>query len=88
MSQLPNDVSYLASDYSKKRRCPAMSSLQFSEHNILQEAYRQRARRYASNCLGGTTRFIQSISYAIPTGSTVCTLLLHVQWNLYIMVTV
>ena len=46
MAQLPIDISYLASDYPKNRRCPAMASVQFSHHNILLEAYRQRARRY------------------------------------------
>ena len=46
VSQLPTDVSYLASDYPKHRRCSAMTSHQFSDPHILLEAYRQRARRF------------------------------------------
>ena len=45
MYQLPEDVSYLASDFYKHKRCLAMASQQFSDPHILLEAYRQRARR-------------------------------------------
>ena len=45
-SQLPGDVSYLASDFHKHIQSGAVTSQQFSDPHLLLEAYRQRARRY------------------------------------------
>ena len=45
-SQLPGDVSYLASDFHKHIQSGAVRSQQFSDPHLLLEAYRQRARRY------------------------------------------
>ena len=45
-SQLPGDVSYLASDFYKHIQSGAVTSQQFSDPQLLLEAYRQRARRY------------------------------------------
>ena len=44
-SQLPPNIVYLASDYPKHTSCAAHTPEQFSDHHILLEAYRQRARR-------------------------------------------
>ena len=44
-SQLPGDVSYLASDFHKHIQSGVVTSQQFSDPHVLLEAYRQRARR-------------------------------------------
>ena len=44
-SQLPTNIAYLASDYPKHTSCAASTPQQFSDPHLLQEAYRQRARR-------------------------------------------
>ena len=59
VSQLPTDVSYLASDYPKHRRCSAMTSHQFSDPHILLEAYRQRARRFKKML----SQYLQTLLY-------------------------
>ena len=44
-SQLPPNIVYLASDYTKHISCAAHTSEHFSDHKMLVEAYRQRVRR-------------------------------------------
>ena len=43
-SQLPPNIVYLACDYPKHTSCVAHTPEQFSDHNILLEAYARRAR--------------------------------------------